>query len=83
MAVARQSGEAWYVGALTNWDKRALTLDFSFLPAGKWKVTVFQDGVNAEKEPCDYTVKKMTVMSGDKLDIGMASGGGWFAKIER
>ncbi len=83
VAVARRSGAKWYVGALTNWDKRDMELKLDFLPAGSWKVTVFQDGVNAEKSPCDYAVRRFNVSSGDTLKIHLASGGGWFARIER
>ena len=83
VAVARRSGAKWYVGALTNWDKRDMELKLDFLPAGSWKVTVFQDGVNAEKTPCDYAVRRFNVSSGDTLKIHLASGGGWFARIER
>ncbi len=83
VAVARRSGGKWYVGALTNWDRRDMAIDLGFLPAGSWKVTVFQDGINSEKEPCDYAVKRFNVSSGDTLKIHLASGGGWFARIER
>ncbi len=30
-AVARKKGDTWYVGAMTDWDARNFTLDFSFL----------------------------------------------------
>ena len=83
VAVARRSGADWYIGALTNWDERDMELKLDFLPAGLWKVTVFQDGVNAGKAPCDYAVKRFNVNSGDTLKIHLASGGGWFAKIEK
>ena len=29
-AIARRKGDKWYVGAITNWDKREISLDFSF-----------------------------------------------------
>lgn len=83
VAVARRSGADWYIGALTNWDERDMELKLDFLPAGLWKVTVFQDGVNAEKSPCDYAVKRFNASSGDTLKIHLASGGGWFAKFEK
>ena len=36
VAVARRKADNWFVGAMTNWDPRTLTLDFSFLPAGNY-----------------------------------------------
>ena len=31
IAIARRSGDEWYVGALTDWNARELVLDLSFL----------------------------------------------------
>jgi len=82
VAVARRSGEDWYIGALTNWDGRTLELDLSFLGEGPWKVESFEDGPNAYKAARDY-VHRSTGLKKDKLTIKMASGGGWVAKITR
>lgn len=68
----------WTVGGLTNWTARDITLDLSFLEAGKtYKATLFKDGINAEKQGADYTVEKLTVDRNTKLKIHMASGGGF------
>ena len=81
VAVARRSGDTWYVGALTNWDARDLTLDLSFIGTGS--MTVFQDGINADRAARDY--KKITAeMPADGIvKAHMAPGGGWVAKITR
>ena len=31
VAIARKKGNEWFVGAMTNWNQRDLTIDFSFL----------------------------------------------------
>ena len=51
VAVARRSGDIWYIGALTNWDARDLTLDLNFI--GDGNMTVFQDGINADRAARD------------------------------
>lgn len=28
VAIARKSGEDWYIGAMTNWDSRTIEIDF-------------------------------------------------------
>jgi alpha-glucosidase len=33
-AIARRKNDAWYVGAMSNWDARDITLDLSFLKSG-------------------------------------------------
>lgn len=81
VAIARQSGNEWYVGALTNWDKRDQELDLSFLPEGNYKAEVFRDGVNADRAAQDYKREVIDVPGDRKLKISMAPGGGFVARI--
>lgn len=83
ITIARRSGDAWYVGALTNWDERALTLDLSFLGEGEWSLDIFQDGPNAGKAARDYVHTAATVPADRKITAHLAPGGGWAAKITR
>lgn len=83
ITIARRSGDAWYVGALTNWDERDITLDLSFLGEGEWSLDIFQDGPNAEKAARDYVHTTATVPAGHKITAHLAPGGGWAAKITR
>ena len=82
-AIARKKGETWFVGAMSNWTPRELTLDFSFLGAGTYQATVFKDGVNADREATDYKKEVIKVSSADKVKIQLAPGGGWVARIEK
>lgn len=81
IAIARRSGDVWYVGALTDWNARELVLDLSFLPQGNYKVEIYQDGVNADKFASDYTHYETVLPADGHLTVPMASGGGWVAKI--
>ena len=83
IALARRSGEEWYVGALTDWDARELTLDLSFLGDGDFQMEVFRDGINADRAACDYKKEMLSVPANRKLTIKMAPGGGYAAKITR
>lgn len=83
ITIARRSGDAWYVGALTNWDGRDITLDLSFLGEGEWTLDIFQDGPNAEKAARDYVHTTATVPANRKITAHLAPGGGWAAKIIR
>ncbi len=80
VAMARRKGNAWYVGALTNWDARDLTLDLSFIGGGT--VTAFQDGINADRAARDYKKVTFTMPADGKVKIHMAPGGGWAAIIK-
>src|SRR5437764_7111088 len=61
VAVARRSGNDWYVGAMTNWTGRELEVDFSFLPEGNFSMEYYQDGINAERMASDYKIEAMLV----------------------
>ncbi len=76
---ARKSGEDWYVGAMTDYDARTLKINLSFLDEGEYEIEIMQDGLNADKAAIDYIHLKKKVNRNSKLEIPMASGGGWAA----
>jgi alpha-glucosidase len=77
VAIARKKGDTWFVGGLTNWSARKMTIDLSFLDKGTYSAEVFKDGMNAEKDATDYKREIVKVTSTDKLILNMASGGGF------
>lgn len=83
VVVARKKDNAWYVGGLTDWTARELPLDLSFIGDGEFLIEIFKDGVNAERNATDYIYEKFRVNSEDIININMASGGGWVAKISK
>lgn len=82
LIIARQSGETWYVGGMTDWDPRTLIVDFSFLKKGRYKAQIFQDGINADRIGNDYTKLEKTIEGDSKLEFNLAPGGGFVIKIE-
>ncbi|NQU87235.1 MAG: glycoside hydrolase family 97 protein [Mariniphaga sp.] len=83
IAVARRSGNTWYVGAMTDWDARSLDLDLSFLEEGNYSMRIWKDGVNADKHAGDFAQEKLTVNSSSKIKVDLAAGGGWAAIISK
>ncbi len=83
VAIARRKGDTWYVGAMSNWTARDLTLDFSFLDEGVYRAIVFKDGINADRAATDYKREEIKISSGDALTIHLSAGGGWAARIEK
>jgi len=77
VSIARRKGNTWYLGAITNWDSRDITIDFSFLEKGKkFQAEIFSDGLNADKAATDYKKEIVTVDSSTKLTYRLANGGG-------
>ena len=80
--MARRHGDVWYVAAITDWDKRTLNLDLSFLPEGrKFKMEIFKDGINADTRAVDYKHEYVYIEGGRRISVSLAPGGGWVAKI--
>ncbi|MEM6844318.1 MAG: glycoside hydrolase family 97 protein [Bacteroidota bacterium] len=81
VAIARRSGDEWYVGVLTDWDAREMMLDLSFLGEGSYRAEVFKDGINAHKTAQDYQKTSMEIPSNHQITVKMAPGGGYVARI--
>lgn len=79
--VARRSGAEWFIGAMTDWNSRELEVDLSFLPPGKFSLTEWRDGANADRQAEDCRVATHAVDAASKLRIRLAEGGGWAARI--
>ena len=73
---AKRKGDKWYVGMLTNWTARTLTIDLNESGIKASKATVFVDGPNANRKGSDYQKKLVDVPSDGKLTIEVAQGGG-------
>lgn len=82
ITLARRKGNDWYIAAITDWSPRDKKLTLDFLDSSKeYEIEIFKDGANADMRGIDYKREVKTVKRGDVLDVKMASGGGWIAKI--
>lgn len=81
IVTARRSGEVWYVGGMTGWEARTVHLDLSFLPEGTYDVELFRDGANARRIARDYRREVLTLDASEGLDVELAPGGGFAARI--
>lgn len=80
--IARKANNGdWYMGAMTNWSPRKLTANLSFLGQGKFKMYIWQDGINADRNAKDFKTIIKDVDSSSDIAIDMAKGGGWVARI--
>ncbi|MCD7935437.1 MAG: glycoside hydrolase family 97 protein [Tannerellaceae bacterium] len=83
--VAKRKGEKWFIGGITNNKEKERTFELSldFLPTGQtFRMTSFEDGINAGYQAMDYRKKESTVTNGQKIPIKMVRNGGWAAVIE-
>jgi alpha-glucosidase len=83
IVLARRRGRDWWVGAMTNWTKRDLTIDLGFLGEAKWSAEIHRDGPNADRAAVDYVREVRSMAPTDTLRIQLAPGGGWAATFRR
>jgi alpha-glucosidase len=77
LLIARRNETDWYIGGMTDWTERDLWIDLSFLPEGKkYQMTLFKDGINANRIAIDYQQSKQIVDCKFKQKIHLAKGGG-------
>ncbi|MDR0845397.1 MAG: glycoside hydrolase family 97 protein [Tannerella sp.] len=82
---AKRHGNKWWIGGITNNAEKSREFDLAldFLPAGKsFRITTFEDGINADRQAMDYDVRKLSVKQGDKIHVKLARNGGFAAVIE-
>lgn len=82
IVTARRKGSTWYIGGITDWTPRDLSIDLSFIGEGEFTAELFTDGKNAHRTARDYRreVKAMDV-SEAPLEVHLAPGGGFAARI--
>lgn len=84
IVMARRSGDDWYLGAMTDWNERDITVDLSFLPEGSYEIILYRDGVNAHRAARDFAIEVMTVNPSEhEFCVHLAPGGGFAAEIKK
>lgn len=85
ITVARKEsgGRDWYVGGITNENKRSLDIDLSFLDDGLYEATIYSDSKESdwESNPLDYVISKHKLRKGDDYLMRLARGGGQALKL--
>ena len=81
IVTARQKGNTWYIGGITDWTARDINVDTSVLHAGNYRMEIFQDGVNADRRGTDYKKIVKDYTAGSPLQIHLAPGGGFAIKF--
>ncbi|MDD2595820.1 MAG: glycoside hydrolase family 97 protein [Bacteroidales bacterium] len=83
IVTARRSGDKWYIGGITEWTPRDISLNLDELGiSGNHKVTLFKDGINAHRSATDYKIESFTADMSKPLTIRLAPGGGFALTIE-
>jgi len=81
---ARRKDNNWFIGGMSDWSPRYLSIRFDFLENTKYKAIICRDGVNADRYAADYILKKdVVIQKGEELKIHLAPGGGFLIRLDR
>lgn len=78
--------ENWFVGCITNKDKREMNISLSFLDNGaKYKATVYKDGKDADylTNPYPVDIEELDVTAESTINLSLATSGGAAIKLEK
>jgi alpha-glucosidase len=76
---ARRNGKSWYLAAISGGDPRQLSLPLNFLGKGNWKVTLWEDAPDSDRNPEHLVKEEKTVRPSDTLELKLAPSGGTVA----
>jgi alpha-glucosidase len=76
ISIARRKNESWYIGTITNNKAREITINFNFLPSGKYNAEIYSDAEDANENANHLRKQKVIVNRTTVLKLVLASGGG-------
>jgi alpha-glucosidase len=76
IVVARRKNDTWFIGAMSNWEGRALQVDLGFLGSGKYSAEIYADGPNADVNAEEVSITRTSVTPSETLSLRLAKGGG-------
>ncbi len=76
IVVARRKGGDWYIGGLTGYEPRALTLKLDFLDARVYSAKLYRDRPESEHDGEAIAIETQPAHSGTQLRVNLAPAGG-------
>ncbi len=76
VTVARRKGTDWYVGSITNWDPREVSIPLQFLGSGQYIADIYSDAADAGTNPKHTSIEQQRVNASTVLKVNLAPGGG-------
>lgn len=77
VSIARRSGSEWFVGVITNDQRRSLDLPLDFLEPGReYAATVYRDDLASNAPRVPVIIDHLTVDAGTTLGVELVAAGG-------
>jgi alpha-glucosidase len=83
IALAKRSGDRWFLGVMNNSIAKEIEIKLDFLPAGIYEIEIWADSKNSDKDPKELKKAKKSVDPNDIIKVALAKNGGFVALIKR
>jgi len=83
VAIAKRSGDKWFVGVMNNSVGKTVELNLGFLPSGNYEAETWSDTKNSDKEPKELKKAVLSIKSPGTFKVTMAKDGGFVAVLKR
>lgn len=80
---ARKKNNEWYVGAITNHEKRKINIPLKFLDDGTYTAEIYTDADDVDVNPNHLNFERKNVTRQDTLLFTLASGGGMVMHLKK
>ncbi|HZR17625.1 MAG TPA: glycoside hydrolase family 97 protein [Verrucomicrobiae bacterium] len=82
VVIARRHGNRWFLGALTDRNRRDIPVRLDFLQKGSWKLQLWKDAPDSDTEGEHLVTEERVVTPADTLNLHLARAGGAVACFE-
>jgi alpha-glucosidase len=79
VALARRSGNRWYLAAMNGDTSSHVTVPLKFLGKGQWQIRSFADSASPSAPPSELVETIIVIKSGRDIDLNLAPAGGYAA----
>ena len=83
VAIAKRSGDKWFIGVMNNRKGKSIDLKLNFLPAGNYEAELWSDTQNSDAYPKELKKSIQAIKPGQTLPVTMAKNGGFVAVIRQ
>lgn len=83
ITIARISGNEWFIGSMTDFTERELSIPLDFLGEGKYEAHIWEDAPDANENPQHVNERILEVTKESTIKAKMAKGGGQVVWVKR
>jgi alpha-glucosidase len=83
VAIAKRTGDKWFLGVMNNSTGKTVELNLSVLPAGNYEAETWSDTKNSDREPKEIKKSTISIKSPGTFKVTMAKDGGFVGILKR